>query len=137
MMSCTVEPGLMITQKPTRNNCAERKQGAARLLRDLDHLPPVHRWRIVLVQEGQAAREGRRLLGKNGLACGQQQRQVQERNTYRVQGDCNPCQGDDPVVLGVVAIERVVNPQEAVAVIKLLAVESLEGARGDQREGEE
>eukprot|EP00964_Phaeocystis_antarctica_P003502 scaffold1879_cov71-Phaeocystis_antarctica.AAC.2 len=107
----------------------------ARLLRDLNHFPPVHRQLIVLVQEGQATREGRRLLGKNGLACGQQQRQVQERNTYRVQSDCNPCQGDDPAVVGVVAIERVVNPQEASAVIKLLAVEGLEGAGGDQRKG--
>eukprot|EP00964_Phaeocystis_antarctica_P025894 scaffold14560_cov60-Phaeocystis_antarctica.AAC.5 len=51
--------------------------------------------------------------------------------------NASPCQGDDPAVLGVVAIERVVNPQEASAVIKLLAVEGLEGARGHQWEGEE
>ena len=38
-------------------------------------------------------------------------------------------------MLGVVAIERVVNPKEASAVIKLLALEGLEGARGDQWEG--
>eukprot|EP00964_Phaeocystis_antarctica_P078106 scaffold48569_cov83-Phaeocystis_antarctica.AAC.1 len=58
-----------------------------------------------------------------------------ERDADRIQGDCNPCQGDYPTVLGVVAIERVVNPQEASAVIKLLAFEGLEGARGDQWEG--
>eukprot|EP00964_Phaeocystis_antarctica_P074592 scaffold45883_cov70-Phaeocystis_antarctica.AAC.3 len=54
-----------------------------------------------------------------------------------VLGDCNPCQGDDPAVFGLVAIKRVVSPQEAGAVIKPLAVKGLEGARGDQREGEE
>eukprot|EP00964_Phaeocystis_antarctica_P053934 scaffold31688_cov73-Phaeocystis_antarctica.AAC.3 len=112
-------------------------QRAARLLRDFDHFPPKHRRRIVLVQKGQAAREVRGLLGENGLACGQQQRQVQERNAYRVQADCKPCHGNDSAVLGVVAIERVVSPQEAGAIIKPLAVEGLEGARGDQREGEE
>eukprot|EP00964_Phaeocystis_antarctica_P033660 scaffold19084_cov64-Phaeocystis_antarctica.AAC.3 len=78
---------------------------AARLLRDLDHFPPEHRWRIVLVQKDQATREVSGLLGENGLACGQQQRQVQERDADRVKGNCNPCQGDDPPVLGVVAIE--------------------------------
>ena len=40
-------------------------------------------------------------------------------------------------MLGIVASERVVCSQKASAVIKLLAVEGLEGARGDQREGEE
>eukprot|EP00964_Phaeocystis_antarctica_P048835 scaffold28282_cov74-Phaeocystis_antarctica.AAC.5 len=93
MMSCTVEPGRMSTQKPTRNSCGVAQarglrreqlarngcelgaaQRTARLLRDLDHFPPEHRRRIVLVQKGQATREGRRLFGKNGLACGQQQR---------------------------------------------------------------
>eukprot|EP00964_Phaeocystis_antarctica_P076330 scaffold47189_cov73-Phaeocystis_antarctica.AAC.4 len=39
-------------------------EGSARFLRDLDHFPPVYRWRVVLVQKGQAAREGRRLLGR-------------------------------------------------------------------------
>eukprot|EP00964_Phaeocystis_antarctica_P004985 scaffold2716_cov64-Phaeocystis_antarctica.AAC.10 len=110
---------------------------AARLFRDLDHFPPEHRRRIVLVQKCQAAREVSGLLGENGLACGQQQRQVQERDADRVKGDGNPSQGDDPPVLNVVAIERVVNPQEASAVIEPLAVEGLESARGDQREGEE
>ena len=66
------------------------------------------------------------MLGENGLACGQQQRQVQERNACWVQGDSNPCQGDDPAVFGAVAIERVVNPQEASVVVKLLAVEGPE-----------
>eukprot|EP00964_Phaeocystis_antarctica_P074697 scaffold45994_cov63-Phaeocystis_antarctica.AAC.1 len=93
MTSCTVEPGRMSTQTPTRNNCGAQARGlrrgqlerngcereaaqrAERLLRDLDHLPPEHRRRVVLVQKGQAAREICRMLGENGLACGQQQRQ--------------------------------------------------------------
>eukprot|EP00964_Phaeocystis_antarctica_P012764 scaffold7010_cov68-Phaeocystis_antarctica.AAC.2 len=55
-----------------RNGCERGvAQKAARLLGDLDHFPPEHRWRIVLVQKAQAARKGRRLLGENGLACGQ------------------------------------------------------------------
>ena len=84
-MSCTVEPGRMSTQTPTRNSCGTQARAsslagvgnihavhrAARLLRDLDHFPPEHRRLVVLVQEGQATREIRRLLGKNGLACGQ------------------------------------------------------------------
>lgn len=103
-------------------------QRAAHLLKDLDQLPPEHRRRVVLVQEGQATRELRRLLGENGLACGQQQRQVQERDANRVQGDRDPCKGDDPAVLGAVACERVVCSQDASAVVKVLAVEGLEGA---------
>eukprot|EP00964_Phaeocystis_antarctica_P064168 scaffold38580_cov75-Phaeocystis_antarctica.AAC.1 len=74
-MSCTVEPGRMSTQKPTRNSCGAQAGG---------------------------------------------------------QSDV-----DDSAVLVVVAIERVVHPQEASAVVKLLAVEGLKCARGDQREGEE
>ena len=80
------------------------------------------------MQEGQAARDLRRLLGKNGLACEQQQGQVQERDAKWVKGDCDPSQGDNPAVLGVIACERVVCSQKASAVVKLLAVECLEGA---------
>ena len=116
---------------------ARGRAEAACLLTDFDKFPPIHRRRVVLMQEGQATRKVRRPLGKNRFSGVQEQRQVQERDTNRVQGDCSPCQEDDPAVCGVVAIERVVNPQEASAVIKLLAVEGLEGARGDQREGEE
>eukprot|EP00964_Phaeocystis_antarctica_P013591 scaffold7455_cov72-Phaeocystis_antarctica.AAC.5 len=97
MTSCTVEPGRMITQKPTRNSCGAQK------------------WAVRKVR-----------LRERSVGC-----------SVRIAFRAYNSNGDDPVVLGVVAIERVINPQEAGAVIKLLAVESLEGARGDQRESEE
>eukprot|EP00964_Phaeocystis_antarctica_P004185 scaffold2260_cov65-Phaeocystis_antarctica.AAC.6 len=84
------------------------KRASVRLLRDLDQFPPVHRWLIVRGEKRQAAREVRGMLRENGLACSQQQRQVEERNADRVQGNCNPCQGNHSTVLVVVAIDRVV-----------------------------
>eukprot|EP00964_Phaeocystis_antarctica_P076281 scaffold47157_cov68-Phaeocystis_antarctica.AAC.4 len=113
MMSCTVEPGRMSTQKPTRNSCGA--QNAVRI-------------RHAMAVRVERYRRQRAFLEISTISHQQQQRQVQERNARWVQGDSNPSQGDDPAVLGVVAIKRVVNPQEAGAVIKLLAVEGLEGA---------
>ena len=80
------------------------------------------------MQQGQAAREGCRLLIENGLASRQQQCQADKRNTDRVQGNCKPCKVGDTVVLKAVAIQCVVHLEEARAVIKHLAIEGLEGA---------
>ena len=142
----------MSTQKPTRNNCKQKRniweklarygcesdqRRAACLLPGFDHLPPIHPGLIVSVQQGQAAREGRRLLVENGLASGQQQRQADERNTDRVQGNCKPCKVDDAVVLNAVAIESVVHLQKPSAIVKHLTIKGLEGAGGNHREGKE
>ena len=80
------------------------------------------------MQQGQAAREGRRLLIENGLASRQQQRQADERNADRVQGNCKPCKADDTAVLDAVAIKCVVHLEETRAIIKHLAIKGLEGA---------
>ena len=59
-------------------------------------------------------------------------------NSKRVECDSNPCKGSDGAILvSVVAIDRVVGPEEARAHVELLAIKDLERERGDHREGEE
>ena len=53
-------------------------------------------------------------------------------NSKRVECDSNPCKGSDGAILvSVVAIDRVVGPEEARAHVELLAIKDLERERGD------
>ena len=107
------------------------------LLADLDDLPRVQLLLVVLVQEGEGARERARLLGQDGGAHSQQEQQRDQRDAHRVEGDREDREGADGVVLGAVAVKRVVGPQVARAVVEGLAVEGLEGEGGDHREDQE
>eukprot|EP00964_Phaeocystis_antarctica_P004055 scaffold2180_cov75-Phaeocystis_antarctica.AAC.2 len=107
MMSCTVEPGRMSTQKPTRNNCGAQARGlrrgqlersgcdrraaqrAARLLRDLDHFPPEHRRRVVLVQEPCARTVAMPGTGEEYLSGTGRLQPVPGRRPARARRRCN------------------------------------------------